>query len=205
MQAILNKTDIFNTTNYKFKGIEYIVGELDLDMARHTKSEYHQLLKPYTNRVIVFNDYFSSNEIKGDTFTYMDDLCFEIKPIYNFWETSINLSFFADFIVLPDNLEFNELTKNTIIELIISYISNKLKTNHEPDSITDYITKLSNTQLLLCKVDMFDFTKPIIIKLDSGIIEQLVEENDIDQDIEESDDSYEDEMNECSEDDMIEE
>jgi hypothetical protein len=181
MEKLLNEICIDTMTPFEFKGIKYNAGEIEF---HSISTETTCLLSSYKNMVIIFNDYFSSNEIKGETFTYENDLCFEIKPIATFWETSINISFYAEFIILPDTFVFDTSTKNTCIELIIKYISDKLKSNYEKDTIDEYITKLSNKELLSCKVDALDFTRPIIFKLDDGTIEQLIfeENSEINQD-----------------------
>jgi hypothetical protein len=186
-QACNERTN--NTTDsriiyYNFKEIAYPTGEIDFENIKtlDTRSS----LASYKNMVIIFNDYFSSNEINGEVFTYATDLCFEIKPISSFWETSINNSFSAEFIILPDDFVFNESTKNTIINLIIHYITNKLSLTYDSECIAEYISKLTNPLLFSGKIDpTIDFTKPIIFKLDDLSIEQMTnfeESDEINQD-----------------------
>ena len=158
---------------YYYNNVEYAIGELDFNAEPVDLSQY-------TNKVIVFNDYFSLNEINGDVSIFSTDLCIEIKTLHNFLKSPITTTNSAEFIILPHDY----IVSNDTINLVINYISYYLYFNYDKEQVEDYITQVKNT--FNGKCDNIKFDQPIIFRLDFGI-ENLIYTND------ESDESQEDE------------
>ena len=155
---------------YSYKDVEYDIGEIEFETI---KSDTFQILSQFKNQVIVFNDYFSLNEINGDVSVFSTDLCVDFKSLNNFYLSNINMTHSAEFIILPRDY----VLSNDTINLVIDYISNNLYKNYDKEHVEDYITQLKNTFTGKLN-DSVKFNKPIIFRLDSVVIENLTEESD---------------------------
>jgi hypothetical protein len=154
---------------YKYKDNTYYIGEYvnDMKYSLHTINELKQL----DQKVIVFNDYFSCNEINGEQIKYMNNIQIEIKPIYDFWNTSINYSFYVEFIVIPA-----DLSKIDILGLCKEYVIDNLKKQYKDYEIEEYIEKINKFDSV--NLDQIDFNKIVSINLDLNLIENYNDDSD---------------------------
>ena len=149
---------------YIHNNVEYAIGELDCDAKTSVD------LSQYTNKVILFNDYFSLNEIKCEVSVFSTDLCIEILPLKQLMSTTS-----IEFIILPRDY----VVSNDTIYLVLGYISYYLYFNYDKEQVEDYITQVKNT--FNGKCDNINFTQPIIFRLDYGL-ENLIEMDELEED-----------------------
>ena len=155
---------------YSYKEVEYDIGEVEFETI---KSDTYQTLSQFKNQVIIFNDYFSINEIVGDVSVFSTDLCIEVKSINDFYLSHINMTHSAEFIILPCDY----VVSHDTINLVIDYVTNNLYNNYDKEHVEDYITQVKNTFTGKLN-DTVKFDKPIIFRLDSGVIENYTEESE---------------------------
>ena len=165
-----------NTLNrYNYKDTEYIIGEIEFDTIKKDTSEK---LSKFKNQVIIFNNYFSINDINQTVNVFYEDVCIEIKPLNMFFHTNINHSHSAEFIILPCDY----VLSNDTINLVIEYITSYLYKNYEKEDVEDYIKLVKNTFNGNLKNVTFD--KPIIFNLTYNIIENFSEDAESEPEIE---------------------
>ena len=169
------------THEYCYNKKLYQCGEFDIDIIKNHSNlnSIIEKLKMTDEKVIIFNNYFSHNEINGEIIKYTENIQFEIKPVYDFWNTYD--SFFVEFIVIPSNL-----SKNDIVGLSKQYIADTLKIQYNCDDIEEYIEKINMIDSSV-NLDKIDFNKKVSINLDLNLIENYTEDIE-DEDIDSGDD-----------------
>jgi len=178
MEEVITKIQFDNIYEYTYKNT-YYCGDFD-SFTQNIESHTIEELKKIDKKMIVFNNYFSYNEINGDIIKYMENIIFEIKPLYDFWNTNINDSVLTEFIIIPSNL-----SKNDILDLSIQYIIDRLKKYYNNDEIEEYILNLHTIDSSI-NLDNIDFNKIVSIDIETKTIGNYIE--DIEEDIDSGDD-----------------
>lgn len=173
------------THEYCYNKKLYQCGEFDIDIIKNHPNLNNIIneLKKRDEKVIIFNNYFSHNEINGEIIKYTDNILFEIRQVYDFWNTPD--LFFVDFIIIPSNLSTND-----IVGLSKQYIADTLKIQYNWDDIEEYIEKINMIDSSV-NLDKIDFNKKVSINLDLNIIENYTEDIE-NEDIDSGDDENED-------------
>ena len=155
---------------FSFMGHDLIHGEYN--QAYQDNSEPSLL----SNKVIVFNDYFSTTQIQFEERTFTNNVTIEIRNINDFWNTSICNSLSLEYIILPTDIN---LKPKEIIDLVGGYIVMKLTSNYSLEDIDEYLNNFNTLIHTFTSLDTIDFNKVVVFNTDDNVIMNEQEESDV--------------------------
>lgn len=162
--------------SYYYNNNLYYKGLLD----RSISYNIDDIMLYESNQVILLNDYFSCLEIKGDKTIFEDNLIFEFRSLSDFYKSTINISNYVEFIILPENFKDVKIYLKEICNIIYISISNNLNQLYDNIDITEYLGKLNNiTDLNSFIIDPnIDFTKMIMFDMSNNTMVEYKEEEE---------------------------
>jgi len=155
---------------FSFMGHDLIHGEYNQDYQDNSEPSL------LSNKVIVFNDYFSTTQIQFEERTFTNNVTIEIRNINDFWNTSICNSLSLEYIILPTDIN---LKPKEIIDLVGGYIVMKLTSNYSLEDIDEYLNNFNTLIHTFTSLDTIDFNKVVVFNTDDNVIMNEQEESDV--------------------------